>query len=149
MTAADESEYSGLSMPRTALWMLWVTVALPFAVHAHHSFSGIYDGSRSITLQAVVREFKFIHPHPLLVIEVRVKDGATQTWRAEMDNRNELAEIGITKFTFQPGDLVVVSGSPGRTQPQIMYLRKLERPADGLFYEQVGSTPQLSITPRP
>lgn len=134
---------------RRALLLLWLTAAWPGAVPAHHSFSGIYDGARQVTLQAVVREFRFIHPHPLLVIDVRVAEGGTQTWRAEMDNLSELAAIGITKLTFKPGDVVVASGSPGRTLTQIIYLRKLERPADGLLYEQVGPTPQLSISPRP
>jgi hypothetical protein len=113
------------------------------AAHAHHTFSGIYDSEKTVTLTATVREFQFIHPHPFLVVEVRNESGERQTWRAEMDNRFELEEIGITRSTFRPGDRVIVSGSPGRSQAFAMYLWRLDRPADGLRYQQVGSTPSL------
>jgi hypothetical protein len=133
-------------MRRVALpLLLWSAAAWPGAASAHHSFAAIYDLARDVTLRAVVREFRFVNPHPTLIVDVRGSDGATQSWQAEMDNRHELVAIGVTPLTFKPGDVVVVSGSPGRAQTQIMYLWKLERPADGLRYKQVGMTPYLSF----
>ena len=117
-------------------------------VGAHHSFSNIYDSGRTVTLTATVREFQFIHPHPFLVVEVRATAGEPQTWRAEMDNRYELEDIGMTASTFRPGDEVIVSGSPGRSQPNILYLWRLDRPADKLLYRHTGSTPSLNKMPR-
>jgi hypothetical protein len=113
------------------------------AAEAHHSFTNIYDSEKTVTLTATVREFQFIHPHPFLVVEIRNESGERQTWRAEMDNRFELEEIGITRSTFRPGDRVIVSGSPGRSQPFILYLWRLDRPADKVRYQQVGSTPSF------
>ena len=112
---------------------------------AHHSFANIYDSSRSVSLDGSVREFQFVHPHPFLVIEVKGDGGRPQSWRAEMDNRFELEDIGVTAQTFRPGDRVHASGSPGRSEPHILYLMKLERPADGLRYEQVGTTPRIRM----
>jgi len=114
------------------------------AAPAHHSFSGIYDTGRSVTVTGRVREFQFVHPHPFLIVEVRGKSGEKQTWRAEMDNRFELEDIGMTENTFRPGDEVVVSGSPGRSQSTILYMWRLERAADGLLYRQTGGTPSLN-----
>jgi hypothetical protein len=114
------------------------------AAGAHHSFGGIYDSSRNLMLEGVVTEFLFIHPHPYLLVAVQGSGGEQQTWRAEMDNRFELTDIGITAQTFKPGDRVVVSGSPGRNEPRILYMWKLARPADGLLYEQIGSTPRIN-----
>ena len=111
---------------------------------AHHSFSAIYDQSRDLALEGVVREFRFVHPHPVLVVDVTDADGTKRSWRAEMDNRYELEAIGVTASTFRPGDAVRINGSPGRSQPQTMYLWKLVRAADGLRYEQVGLTPYLT-----
>lgn len=125
-----------------------VSVAWACVAAAHHSFGNIYDSSRTVTLEGVVSEFQFIHPHPYLVIDVTQGAEARQSWRAEMDNRFELADIGITAQTFKPGDRVIASGSPGRTESRILYLRKLERPADGLRYEQIGSTPSLHVPAR-
>jgi Family of unknown function (DUF6152) len=121
---------------------LWSGTAL-----AHHSFASIYDTGKSVTVTGSVREFQFVHPHPFLVVEIRGKSGERQIWRAEMDNRFELEEIGMTENTFRPGDEVVVSGSPGRSQSSILYMWRLERAADGLLYRQTGGTPSLNKTP--
>ena len=114
---------------------------------AHHSISSIYDGSRRVTLDGSVTQFQLINPHPFLFIEVKDAQGTTQQWQLEMDNRSELAAIGVTATTFKPGDRVVVSGSLARAQPQSLYLLRLDRPADGFWYEQVGNTPRIR-TPR-
>jgi hypothetical protein len=116
----------------------WTTGAV-----AHHSFGSIYDSDRNVSLEGVVKEFQFVHPHPFLVVSVEAERGDARSWRAEMDNRFELEDIGIDARTFKPGDRVRISGSPGRNEQQILYLWKLERPSDGLLYEQVGSRPYL------
>ena len=113
------------------------------AAHAHHSIASIYDVSRSVSIEGIVVRFQFVHPHPFLLIDVRDGAGGAQPWRLEMDNLNELAEIGVTGNTLKPGDRVVVSGSPNRTQPQSLYLRRLDRSADGFWYEQVGQSPSI------
>jgi len=119
-------------------WLLFLALVWASTALAHHSFASIYDSERSVTLDAVVSEFRFVHPHPILVIQA-----GNESWRAEMDNRFELADIGVTAQTFKAGDRVRVTGSPGRTEARILYLWKLERAADGLRYEQVGNTPHI------
>ena len=117
------------------------------AAHAHHSIGAVYDGSRQQRLEAVVAEFNFVNPHPFLIVTVEA-GGAEESWRLEMDNRSELAGIGMTKATLKPGDRVVVTGSLGRTEPRTLYIRQLDRPADGFRYQQVGSRPRVSIVHR-
>jgi hypothetical protein len=119
-----------------ALSALSFAPLLPSGVaHAHHSIAGIYDESHPVTLEGVVTRFRFIHPHPFVVLEVRDKDGKAQRWMMEMDNRWELAELGFETGTLKPGDRLVVRGSPGRREPHRLYIRKLDRPADGFSYE--------------
>lgn len=115
---------------------------------AHHSFASIYDSGRTVTVTGKVREFLFVHPHPFLLVEASNAAGELQVWRAEMDNRFELEDIGITRTTFRPGDQVIISGSPGRSQHAILYMWRLERPADQLRYQQTGGTPSLNKVPR-
>jgi hypothetical protein len=124
-------------------WLLGLSIAWAAVASAHHSFGSIYDSGRTVSFDGVVKEFLFVHPHPFLVVSVQGERGDAQTLRAEMDNRFELEDIGVDARTFKPGDRVRISGSPGRNEPQILYLWKLERPADGLLYEQIGSTPHL------
>ena len=65
-----------------------------------------------------------------------------------MDNRFELAGIGVTAETLRPGDRIVVTGSVGREQATSLYVRRLDRPADGFRYEQVGSSPRVRLPKR-
>jgi Family of unknown function (DUF6152) len=137
MTAGKPTKPSLIAFCAAAVWAA--------GAHAHHSFSSIYDNSQNVTLEAVVAQFLFVHPHPYLLLSVDAARGSKVSWRAEMDNRFELVDIGITAETFKPGDRVVVSGSPGRAAEHTLYMWRLERPADGLRYEQVGGTPSIRI----
>jgi len=109
--------------------------ALPAAPAAHHSIAGVYDRDRPATLSAVVREFRFVNPHPRIVVEVTGPGGDVQEWTLEMDNRWELAELGFTERTLEPGDRIVVRGSLGRRDPRALYVLRLEHPAGDFTYE--------------
>jgi hypothetical protein len=120
-------------------------LATGLAARAHHSISAVYDGTRQQRVEGVVAEFQFVNPHPFVIVTV---DGDGESWRLEMDNRFELAGIGVTSDTLKPGDRVVVTGSLGRTEPRTLYIRQLDRPADGFRYEQVGSRPHVNTEQR-
>ena len=132
-------------MTRTALVLVAATLLLAPALRAHHSISGVYDSSRQATLDGTVAEFQLINPHPFLFIDVLDPAGPAQRWKLELDNRSELAAIGVTASTFRRGERVVVSGSLSRTVGQSMYLLRLDRPADGFWYEQVGQSPKVGV----
>jgi hypothetical protein len=121
-----------------------IALLLPTAALAHHSISGVYDGGRQVTVEGVVVEFQFVNPHPVLVVAPSGADATDGPWRLEMDNRYELADIGVTAKTFQPGEHVIASGSAARDDSHSLYLMKLDRPADGLRYEQIGSSPHIT-----
>jgi Family of unknown function (DUF6152) len=112
-------------------------------VRAHHSIAAVYDGSKQVKVEGVVTRFQFTNPHPILIVDVSDVGGKTEEWRLEMDNRSELAAVGVTAETLKPGDRIVVSGSLARSQPNGLYIRRLDRPADGFWYEQVGSSPRV------
>ena len=131
-------------MKRWILAGLLATTLSGGMITAHHSLTGVYDNSREVTLEGTVTRFEFVNPHPFVTISVE-RGEEKQLWRLEMDNRSELSQIGITASTLKTGDRVVVVGSPGRSQAHSMYLRRLDRPADGLRYEQIGSTPYVKF----
>lgn len=119
---------------------------LASSAHAHHSIAGIYDSSRPVSFEAVVMEFQFVNPHPFVVVERVAADRQPQQWKLEMDNRFELTRIGMTADTLREGDRIRVTGSPARDKGLTLYVRRLERPADGFWYEQVGSSPRIGGT---
>lgn len=124
--------------------MFAIGVAIPvLAAHAHHSVSGYYDTGKQVTLDGSVIEFQFVNPHPWVTIEVKDASGSAQRWRLEMDNLSELTDVGMTRESLKPGNRVVVTGNPAREKPQSLYLRRLDRPGDGFWYEQVERSPRI------
>jgi hypothetical protein len=129
------------------LFALGALLAVTSLAGAHHSIAGMYNTSRDVKLDGTVAQFKFIQPHPYLLVDV-LRNGVTEQWHLELDNRFELAGIGITESTLKPGDRIVVSGSPAFREPQHLYVQRLERPADGFGFEQVNNTPRLRVGTR-
>ena len=117
------------------------------AGEAHHSIAGVYDSTRPVAVQGTVVEFEFVNPHPVLTVNAAADGEPAELWRLEMDNRFELSDIGISATTFKPGDRVVVNGSAHRNEARRLYVRRLERPADGFMYEQVGFRPRVKLAP--
>ena len=130
-------------MPRLILPLAAALAILAAAPEAHHAIAAIYDSSKPMTLEGVVTEFQFISPHPIVVIEVVGRGGDKESWRLEMDNRGELSAVGMRADTLKKGDRVVVRGGVARDQSRALYIRRLERPADGFWYEQAGSSPKV------
>ena len=123
---------------------LALALACCAAAEAHHSIAGMYDQGRRVTLDGTIAQFQFVNPHPFVMVDVRDAGGAAQSWKAELANRWELLDVGVTATTFKAGDRIIVSGSPGRDRTPLMYVWRLERPADGFLYEQIGTSPRVS-----
>jgi len=126
---------------------MFVLALAGLSAQAHHSISGMYDSSQRITITGVIAEFRFVQPHPFLVLETDAGKTERQRWHLELDNHRELVPIGITEDSFKPGDKVIVSGSPARNGTERLYIRQLDRPADGLRYEAPGFQPSISVVP--
>jgi Family of unknown function (DUF6152) len=129
-------------MTRRILLLALVVAVAAASVEAHHDISAHYDRNKPVTVEGIVREFQFVSPHPMLLIDV-TESGNTLEWRLEMDNRFELVQVGMNADTLKPGDRVVASGNLARERAQGMYLMRLDRASDGFRYEQIGSSPRV------
>src|SRR5207237_1413242 len=84
------------------------------AAFAHHS-SAMYDTSKKITLEGVVKDLAWTNPHVVLTIVANAKDGQpAQTWSLETTSPGNLTRLGWNKRTFKAGDKVKVVVSPLR-----------------------------------
>lgn len=110
-----------------------MTFAAPIA--AHHSIASFYDRDKRTTLTAVVKQWRFVNPHPSIVVEVSTPGAPARTVTLEMDNRWELAELGFTENTLKPGDRIDVTADPSRRDANALYIRVLRRPSDGFRYD--------------
>jgi len=112
-------------------WFLAPFFVVGFApAFGHHSFAAQYDGSKTVTLDGTVKDFRFVNPHALATVDVADDKGAVQQWTVEFDGRLNLTNFGWTEATIRPGERVKISGNPERAGAPRIFFTKLMR-ADG------------------
>lgn len=120
-------------MKRTLLLTLVIgTLVAGIPLYAHHSFASYYFEDQSVTLSGEVKEFIYKNPHAILMVNAKDEAGTMRTYAAEFAGPSRLAGQGVMKDTIKPGDMVVVTGSPGRNPSDYkVHLKSVERPSDG------------------
>jgi hypothetical protein len=90
-----------------------VVIALTLAVSAfaHHNAAGV-DQTKTVTLEGVVKEFKWANPHSYLEVEVQNSKGVTEIWNLEMMPPSYLVRAGWKSNTVKFGDKVKFSARP-------------------------------------
>jgi hypothetical protein len=75
---------------------------------AHHG-AAAYDMSKPVVLKdAVVTEFIWINPHPLIKADYKDEKGNVQHWTMEMGSTVSAQLIGWTRTTLAYGDVVTL-----------------------------------------
>ena len=119
-----------------ALSILILTVA---AARGHHAFSPVYDAKRTIEVEGVVTQFRFVNPHAMLLMDVAdKKTGKVVKWNVEFAGRLNLEEAGWTAESIKVGERVKITGNPAWQSEQRMAFVKLVR-ADGTTLEPGGA----------
>jgi len=127
---------------RIFLLVLSLVALAAVEISAHHAFSPVYDAKRTITVDGVVTQFRFVNPHAMMLMEVKDKTGKVETWNVEFAGRLNLEEAGWNAQTLKPGERVKVTGNPAWESSQRMAFVKLLR-ADGTTLEP-GRAQRLS-----
>jgi len=113
------------------LALVIMLASAPF-VSGHHSFAAHYFEEQSVTVQGTLVEFDYSAPHAWVHLTAADERSGSQRYSAEWSNPNRLSRDGITKETLKPGDVVIVTGAPGRNAGENrIHLKRIERPADG------------------
>lgn len=91
---------------------------LSVSLQAHHSTRSIYHQDQDLELTGKVVQWRFINPHPFLIIEAEDENGTLQQWDVSYGGAAvvHLSRQGYTADTFKPGDEIVVRGKPARTE---------------------------------
>ena len=102
------------------------------AAQAHHSFTATYFEDRTIEIEGKLLQFMFRNPHSFVHVEAPDDEGNLQRWAVEWGGAGQLSGQGVTNQTLRPGDVVTITGNPGRDpkdhRVRMLYLR---RNADG------------------
>jgi hypothetical protein len=92
------------------------TVLLGFgqSISAHHGQVGLFDQKRVVQMTGSVKEWSFVNPHPVLLIEVKAADGTTTEWDVYFGPSavSALRNRGFSAATFAVGETVIVNGHP-------------------------------------
>jgi hypothetical protein len=109
--------------------------------YAHHSFPAYYFEEQTVTIEGSVIEFDYRAPHAWLYVLVPDADGQGQRFSAEWANPQRLKRDGVTADQIKAGDMVRVTGSPGRIPSERkIHLKRIERPSDGWSWGRMGGT---------
>jgi len=86
-------------------------------VEAHHSHA-MFDETKVVTLEGVVKQFKFSNPHTWLFVTVTGKDGKAVDWVLEGQSVGSLMRMGWTEYSIKAGDRIRVDINPLRSGEQ-------------------------------
>src|SRR5690349_14802029 len=98
-------------MKTKALMLIGLTAALAamaVPTFAHHG-AAAYDMSKPVVLKdAVVTQFLWINPHPLIKADYKDEKGNVEHWTMEMGSTPASELIGWTRTSLKPGDVVTL-----------------------------------------
>jgi hypothetical protein len=125
--------------------LIVVTVTLMTAgmtARAHHSFAATYDESKTVKIEGKLVQFMFRNPHSFVHVMAPDDGGQEQRWAVEWGGAGQLGGQGVTRETLKPGDVVVITGNPGRNPADHrVRMVTLRRPSDGFGWgTQPGQT---------
>jgi Family of unknown function (DUF6152) len=81
------------------------------SAEAHHS-SVMFEATKEVTFEGVVKEFQFTNPHSWLVVDVTNKDGSVTAWGFEAEGPSTLLRNGIRPADLKPGTKLTITGRP-------------------------------------
>jgi hypothetical protein len=93
---------------------------------AHHSFA-VYDFSKQIPFEGVVKTLNFKNPHISMTLTHIDENGKPETIVfVEGAPANMLVRNGLRPDMIAPGTKVIAYGSPLREDPTQFFLRKIQ-----------------------
>ena len=117
---------------RTYLLPVAAAAAFGATAYAHHSFTATYEDTKTVKIEGKIVQFQFRNPHSFLHVMAPDEKGVMQRWGVEWSGTGQLAGQGVARDTLKVGDVVIITGPPGRNpEDHRLLLRSLLRPSDG------------------
>jgi hypothetical protein len=109
-----------------------VLTALAGVAAAHHSFTATYFEDRTMAIEGKLLQFMFRNPHSFVHVEAPDEKGELHRWAVEWGGAGQLSGQGVTNQTLRVGDVVSITGNPGRDPSDFrLRMQYLRRPSDG------------------
>ena len=95
---------------------------------AHHGAAAFDMNSPVVLKDAVVTEFLWTNPHPLIKADFKNEKGETEQWTMELGSTVSAQLIGWTRTTLQPGDKVTLYVWRAKTGATVGRFNKVDFP---------------------
>lgn len=93
-----------------AAWALAACWPAGAPIYAHHSFAGVFDGSRPVIVQGTIARVRWENPHTWIYIDTKDAKGTAVPWAFEANEPVILSRAGVTADILKPGLQVTVRG---------------------------------------
>jgi hypothetical protein len=101
-------------------------------VYAHHSQVAVYDTKGEQKIEGTLVQVLIRSPHSWVHIEAKDPEGKLQRYAIEWGGAAQLSRQGVDGKTLKVGDVVKITGRPGRNKvDHRLLMMHMERPADG------------------
>jgi hypothetical protein len=139
-----------------AKYVVISSVALGFAAPAtaHHS-AAAFNTQQTVTVTGTVTRYRFANPHVYLTLDVKKDDGTVTAMEVEAGAASVLNGLGFNANSVKVGEVVTITGNPGRREPDKLLLGRDLVKRDGSYvplniasrsvYDGTVSTPATSI----
>ena len=99
---------------------------------AHHS-AAAFNTQQQTKITGTVVEYRFANPHVYITLSVKNDDGSSRRVDVEAGAASVLVGLGFTKNSVKAGEVVTVTGNPGRKDPQGLMLGRELYKSDGTY----------------
>jgi Family of unknown function (DUF6152) len=108
-------------------------LASSFAVYAHHSFAATYHQDQTVTIEGRMVQFSFRNPHSIVQVESTDPKTGKIRWTIEWAGSTQLVNTGVTNDSLKYGDVVIITGNPGRNPDEHRIRLVTVKRSDGTF----------------
>ena len=108
-------------------------LALSVAAYAHHSFAATYHQDKTVTIEGKMVQFSSRNPHAIVQVESTDPKTGKIRWTIEWAGSTQLTNNGVTTDTLKYGDIVIITGNPGRNPEELRIRLVTVKRSDGTF----------------
>jgi hypothetical protein len=99
-------------------------LAVSSSALAHHG-NAAYDGTVVVLKGATVTKLVWANPHTLVLFDAKDEKGEVVHWNAELGSPSALANVGWTKASLQPGDVVTIYINQAKTKNPVGRIERI------------------------
>ena len=106
------------------------------AAFTHHSVSGQFDTTKSVTITGVITRVDWVNPHIYVMMDGKDTSGAAAQWALETIPTAMARKAKLTKemLAGKQGETITVTGHPSRDGRKSAWVLKITY-ADGHFFQ--------------